>query len=117
MNRKIDEPYLLHIRDAILLIESWAEAKTVEDFVADEKLQSAIIRQLEIIGEAARNVSPKCKVSTPEIPWRPIMDARNTLIHGYFTVDEKKVWDMVVKDIPVLKQQILSLLERLQKEE
>lgn len=111
MNRKIDEPYLFHIRDAIALIESWSKGKTLEDFVADAKLQSAIIRQLEIIGEAARNVSQECKVATPDIPWRPIMDARNTLIHGYFTVDEKKVWDMVQVDIPVLKKHIASLLQ------
>lgn len=116
MNRKIDVPYLLHMRDAIALIESWSAAKTFEDFAADEKLQSAITRQLEIIGEAARNVSSACKVKTPEIPWRPIMDTRNTLIHGYFTVDERKVWDMVMGDIPVLKKHILSLLEILGKE-
>lgn len=108
-------PYLLHIRDAIALIELWSTSKTLEDFTSDEKLQSAIIRQLEIIGEAARNVSSDRKVATPEIPWRPIMDARNTLIHGYFTVDEKKVWDMVQTDIPVLKIHIHSLLETLQK--
>lgn len=117
MNRKIDIPYLLHIRDAIALIESWSKAETFKDFASDEKLQSAIIRQLEIIGEAARNVSTESKVAAPEIPWKPIMDARNTLIHGYFTVDEKKVWDMVQIDIPGLKIHIRSLLERLQKEE
>ncbi len=115
MSRKTDELYLFHIRDAIALIESWSAGKTMEDFVADEKLQSAIIRQLEIIGEASRNVSAESKIATPEIPWRPIMDARNTLIHGYFTVDEKKVWDMVKLDIPQLKSKIASLLETLQK--
>ncbi|MBI4066195.1 DUF86 domain-containing protein [Candidatus Gottesmanbacteria bacterium] len=117
MERKIDRPYLLHIRDAIALIETWVSEKTFDDFTRDAQMQSAVIRQLEIIGEAARNVSPERKVATPQIPWRPIMDARNTLIHGYFTVDEKKVWDMVLTDIPVLKQQILLLLEDLEKEE
>lgn len=117
MNRKTDELYFFHIRDAIALIESWSVGKTLKDFIADEKLQSAIIRQLEIIGEASRNVSTESKVTTPEIPWRPIMDTRNTLIHGYFTVDEKKVWDMVTRDIPVLKSHIQSLLKSLQKEE
>lgn len=111
MKRKIDEPYLLHIRDAITLIEEWSKNVTFEIFNNDEKLQSAIIRQFEIIGEAARNVSSECKVQTPEIPWRPIMDARNTLIHGYFTIDKKKVWDMVTDDIPKLKEQILKLLK------
>lgn len=115
MDRKIDTPYLLHIRDAINFIVSWSAGKTVEDFTRDDKLQSAIIRQLEIIGEAARNVSDERKLATPEIPWRPIMDARNTLIHGYFTVDEKKVWDMVQIDIPALQTQIALLLEQLGK--
>ncbi|MEK7141000.1 MAG: DUF86 domain-containing protein [Patescibacteria group bacterium] len=115
MDRKIDTPYLLHIRDAIALIAEWSTGKTAEDFMGDEKLQSAIIRQLEIIGEAARNVSDERKLATPEIPWRPIMAARNTLIHGYFTVDEKKVWDMVQVDIPMLQKHITSLLEDLEK--
>lgn len=117
MNRKIDEPYLFHIRDAIALIQSWSKDKTFDDFMTDQQLQSAIIRQLEIIGEAAGKVSEERKIVTPDIPWRPITDARNTLIHGYFTVDEKKVWDMVQVDIPVLKTQIALLLESLQKEE
>ena len=115
MDRKIDTPYLLHIRDAIALIVAWSDDKTFEDFTKDEKLKSAIIRQLEIIGEAARNVSRERKLATPEIPWRPITDARNTLIHGYFTVDEQKVWGMVQIDIPVLQKQIISLLEEMEK--
>lgn len=112
MKRKIDEPYLLHIRDAIAFIEKWSKGKTFVTFKNDEKLQSALIRQFEIIGEAARNVSSECKVQTSEIPWRPIMDARNTLIHGYFTVDEKKVWAMVTEDIPKLKLQIAKILAK-----
>ncbi len=115
MNRKTDTPYLLHIRDAIALIVAWSIDKTLEDFTEDEKLQSAIIRQLEIIGEAARNVSHERKLTTPEIPWRPITDARNTLIHGYFSVDEQKVWGMVQIDIPVLQKQIISLLKDMEK--
>ncbi len=116
MERKIDQPYFFHIRDAIALIVAWSDGKLFEDFEKDEQLQSAIIRQLEIIGEAARNVSDERKLATPEIPWRPITDARNTLIHGYFTVDEKKVWDMVQIDIPVLQKQIVALLEEVEKE-
>ncbi len=117
MDKKVDVPYLEHMRDAIALVQSWTSGKTFNDFTTDQKLQSAIIRQLEIIGEAAGKVSPERKVTTPQIPWRPITDARNALIHGYFTVDEKKVWAMVEIDIPQLKRQILSLLEALQKEE
>ncbi|OGG20932.1 hypothetical protein A3D03_04215 [Candidatus Gottesmanbacteria bacterium RIFCSPHIGHO2_02_FULL_40_13] len=91
MDRKVDKPYILHIHDAIELIESWTSGKSLDDFKSDQKLQSAVIRQIEIIGEAARKVSPRLKMEFIEIPWRPISDARNTLIHGYFTVDEEKV--------------------------
>lgn len=117
MNRKTDLPYLLHIRDAITLIGEWSKNISFDDFIEDKKLQSAIIRQLEIIGEAAKNVSEESKVSSPEIPWRPITDARNVLIHGYFTVDEKKVWDMVQLDIPKLSVHVCALIEQIKKED
>ena len=71
-----------------------------------------MIRQLEIIGEAAKKISSELKIKTPEIPWRPISDARNTLIHGYFTVDVEMVWGMIQTDIPKLKEQILELLKK-----
>lgn len=114
MDRKVDLPYLLHIRDAIVHILTWTVGKTFRDFQSDEKLQSAVIRQLEIIGEAAKNISEERKLAAPEIPWRPITDTRNTLIHGYFTVDEKKVWDMVQIDIPALQKSILFLIKNLE---
>jgi len=72
-----------------------------------------VIRQLEIIGEAANKISKDLKINTPEIPWRPISDARNTLIHGYFTVDLDIVWGMIEKDIPKLKDQIHGLIQDL----
>lgn len=117
MNRKTDLPYLLHIRDALTLINEWSKGVSFESFLEDKKIQSAIIRQLEIIGEAAKNVSEGSKVMSPDIPWRPMTDARNVLIHGYFTVDEKKVWDMVQLDIPKLDTQVRGLIEQVEKEE
>lgn len=116
MDRKTDRLYILHIRDAIKLIESWSVGRTLEDFQKDEKLQSAIIRQFEIIGEATKHISDQQKVITPEIPWQPIADTRNTLIHGYFKVDEKKVWDMIQIDLPELKKHIELLIGTLEKE-
>ncbi len=112
MDRKTDEPFVLHIRDAVELIQTWVKGKTVANFEKYLKLQSAVIRQLEIIGEAVKHISPGLKMEFPDIPWRPIADTRNTLIHGYFSVDNEKVWGMVMNDIPKLKKQIFHILEK-----
>ncbi|KKT59181.1 MAG: hypothetical protein UW52_C0046G0007 [Candidatus Gottesmanbacteria bacterium GW2011_GWA1_44_24b] len=109
--------YFLHIRDAIILLEQWTKHTTLSDLKSDEKLESAVIRQLEIIGEAARHISKESKLETPEIPWEPIVGIRNRLIHGYFSINLEKVWRVIKKDIPKLKIQIYSLLETLEKEE
>ena len=111
MKQKIDRPYLLHIKEAIEAIETFIRSKTFDDFKKDDYFQSAIIRKLEVIGEAAKHVSPEIKMMAIEIPWEPIVAARNRLIHGYFSIDEERVWGMVIRDIPRLKEQILELLK------
>jgi len=117
MKQKTDRPYLLHILDAINAIEKFSKKKTFNTFCTDDYFQSAVIKKLEIIGEAAAHISKELKIHTVEIPWRPIVGARNRLIHGYFAVDEEKVWKMIAVDIPVLKKQIESLLQTLGQEE
>jgi uncharacterized protein with HEPN domain len=111
MKQKIDEPYLLHIKDAIEAIEIFIHGKTLDDFKKDDYFQSAVIRKLEVIGEAAKHVSPKIKMIAIDIPWEPIVAVRNRLIHGYFSIDEERVWGMVIQDIPKLKEQIRTLLK------
>ena len=113
MERKTNQVYLLHIRDAVDLILSWSVGKNIDDFKTDIKLQSAIVRQIEIIGEAVRNISSELKINFPDIPWRPISDTRNRLMHEYFSVDLEKVWRIVTQDIPNLKKQILKILQTL----
>ena len=116
MSHKVDVPYLRHVLEATGAIEVFARGKTFDDFRKDDYFQSAVIRKLEIIGEAVAHISKELKVQAVEIPWQPIVAARNRLIHGYFAIDEEKTWDMVQIDIPVLQKQIVAVLEEMEKE-
>ena len=72
----------------------------------DEMVQSAVIRQLEIVGEAVRNLSDELKTREAAVPWRDIAGTRDKLIHGYFNVKLDVVWNVVVRELPSLSQHI-----------
>ena len=103
--------FLKHILESIEWIEKDTNNFSKENFFENVPIQDAVIRRLEIIGEAIRNLSEKTKQCYPEVPWQDIMDMRNQLIHGYFGVDLKLVWDVIKKDLPPFKKQIKALLE------
>lgn len=105
-----DVLYLGHILSAITDIEDFASDGR-EAFMADRKTQSAVIRQLEIVGEAVKQLSETLRSEHPEIPWRLIAGARDRLIHAYFQVDLDSVWAMVAGDLPTLKRRISLLLD------
>ena len=83
-------------------VMKYAQGVDFERFDQDEVLQDAIMRRIQIIGEAARKVSGEFKDQHPEIPWYEISGMRNRLVHEYFKVITEKVWEAVVKDIPDL---------------
>ena len=97
-----DEAYLLDILTAARKILLFTDSVTWEQFEQDEILQNAVIRWLEIIGEAARSLSDETKNSHPGIPWRGRIGMRNRLIHHYFRVDLTRVWETVQSDVPAL---------------
>ena len=106
-----DALFLAHILAAIADIESFtAEGRT--GFMADRKTQSAVVRQLAIIGEAVKNLSPALTSGEPAVPWRPIAGARDRLIHAYFSVDLDAVWSMVEQDLPPLRLNVKRILDR-----
>ena len=74
--------------------------------MADRKTQSAVVRQLEIIGEAVKNLSAALTARESRVPWRQIAGARDRLIHGYFKVDLDAVWAMVEQDLPTLRKNV-----------
>ena len=78
--------------------------------MADRKTQSAVIRQLEIIGEAVKNLSTDLTAGEATVPWRQIAGTRDRLIHAYFSVDLDSVWSMVEQDLPTLREEVKRIL-------
>jgi len=106
---KNDHAYLCHIRDSIVKIESYATVGK-ETFMTVSHWQDAIIRNLEIIGEATKQLSQPLKEQYPNIPWRNIAGLRDVLIHNYMGVDLESVWNVVENDLPLLKKHIKTIL-------
>lgn len=106
---KNDKIYLLHIRDAIhRIIDYTREGQAV--FVKDAKTQDAVLRQLEIIGEATKNISSGLRETNHAIPWKKIAGLRDKVIHEYFGVNIELVWNVVENQIPELEKNISKLL-------
>ena len=103
--------YLLHILDAIGRIERYV-ADGEEAFLADEKSQDAVARNLEIIGEATKRLPAKLRAEYPAIPWKEIAGMRDVLIHDYLGIDERVVWRTVAKDLPRLRRAVERMLRR-----
>jgi uncharacterized protein with HEPN domain len=101
--------YVRHIRDAIARIETYT-AQGREAFFANTMVQDAVIRNLEVIGEAVRSLPPDLQRRHPEIPWWSITALRNVLIHEYFGVDLEIAWRVVQRRLPALKRHIDTML-------
>lgn len=108
---KVPIVFLLHIRDSIFQIESYVAGYSYDQFLKDRKTQDAVIRQLEMIGEATSNLTSTFKKSNPEIPWREIADFRNVLAHEYWDVDMEIVWNTIQEDLSTLKDSVIPLTE------
>jgi len=101
------EPYLSHIKEAIRTIQEYVKDIDFDQFSQDRKTQDAVIRQLEIIGEASTKITDDFIKANPKIPWREIKDFRNKLIHDYWEVDLELIWNVVLQDIPMLEKLLL----------
>jgi len=111
MKHKDSKVYLQDIYEIIERIEDYTKNRNRDQFLDDYEKQDAIIRRLEIIGEAVKRVSVKIKENNPDIPWRQMSGMIDVLVHEYAGVNMGRVWDTVKKDIPRLKKQILKLLK------
>lgn len=111
--KRNEDLFLKDILESILNIETFSKGLSEEDFMNDLEKQSAIVRQLEIIGEAVKNVSDKTKKDYPDIEWRNIAGARDIFIHGYFQVDFERVWEIINTNLPDLKEKISKIREDL----
>jgi len=104
-----DDAYLLDILIAARKARKFVEGVTSDEFQRDEVMQNAVMRQLEIVGEAARRVCEDTRDAHPEVPWKELVGMRNRLVHEYFRIDIRKVWEAVKNDVPAL----ISVIEPL----
>ena len=106
-----DRTLLQDIVDAADALGRFTSAKSEADLLDDEMLQSAIVFQLIIIGEAVNRLSPELKQRYPLLPWRPAVDQRNVIAHGYFSLDWQVVWTTAIHAVPAFKMQIQHIIE------
>jgi uncharacterized protein with HEPN domain len=108
--RKDDRVRLQHMLDAANEALTFIQGKVRAELDSDRMLVLSLIRELEIIGEAASKVSAVTRSQNTSIPWQDITGMRNRLIHAYFDVDLDTVWSTVSRDLPTLKAQIEKIL-------
>ena len=104
--------YLRHILEAMDNIQVYTAGSDLAGFMADRKTQDAVIRNLEVIGEACNNVAknhPDFAAQNATVPWGFAYEMRNALAHGYFNVDLTIVWQTIQNDLPALKAQVVLL--------
>ncbi|BAC09783.1 DUF86 domain-containing protein [Thermosynechococcus vestitus] len=106
---------LQDILTAIEAIERYVPRGKVS-FEGDELLQAWFVRNLEIIGEAARALPDSIRALAPDIPWHKIIGMRNILVHGYFEIDTEIVWEAATRDLPLLKQAVKRLITKLEEQ-
>ena len=109
MSKRTDRDLIEDILICISKIRQYSQGVSYKGFDDDFKTQDAIIRNLEIIGEASKQISPELKDKYPFVLWKMIAGTRDRLIHGYFGVNIDIVWDIVTMDIPVLEREFKKI--------
>ena len=108
---KDDQLYLIHIMECLQRVEDYTRDYNLDRFIDSHLIQDAVIRNLQVMAESTQRLSEALKEAHPEVDWYKIAGFRNILVHDYLGVDLDIVWQVIVKDLPGLKQAISSLLE------
>ena len=111
MSERGNAEFLNDICESIRRIVTYTNGMDYEAFLSDTKTQDAVVRNLEVLGEAAKNISGALKVKYPKLPWKDLAGVRDKLIHHYFGVNLEIVWCIVTDDLPPLKDEIKLILE------
>ena len=110
---KENKIFLEHILENIKDIELFTKGVSQEGFNNNKEKQNAVVRSLEIIGEAAKNLSENLKKKYPRVPWKEIAGTRDRIIHHYFGIDLQIIWNIVKIDLPDLKKKILIIIKEM----
>lgn len=110
--KRDDRVRLQHMLDAALEIEQYVQSSAREDLNRDRRLVHSLVHLLEIIGEAATQVSEELRGNAPGIPWSVIVGMRNRLIHAYFSINLNVVWSTSTEDIPLLITELKKILSK-----
>ncbi len=105
--------YLQDMLECIQKIEKYSEGMNLDGFIQDEKTLDAVIKNIIVIGEAARLISEEDRTKYPEIEYRLIIGMRNILVHNYLGTDFEEVWKTIQDDLPTLKRQVQKILREL----
>ncbi len=106
MYERTQTDFLRDIQEAADRILTYTQGMSYEQFMHDTKTQDAVVRNLEILGEATKNLSPQLRAAYPDVPWRGMAGIRDRLIHDYFGVNYDIVWDIATTELPSLRTQI-----------
>lgn len=101
---------LEHILQAIERIRRYTKGKTFDDFIADDMMYYAIVKNIEIIGEASNMLTEEFRNAHPDTPWKLVNGMRNYIVHEYFQVDNNVVWNVITGDLPLLEKQIIAYI-------
>ena len=101
-----DKSRLEHMLQAIERIRRYTKGKTFDDFIADDMMYYAVVKNIEILGEASNMLTEDFRDAHPNTPWKLVNGMRNYIVHEYFQVDNNVVWDVITSDLPLLEKQI-----------
>ena len=112
MSERGDMESLSDIKEAVRRIGLYIEEMDYEEFLQDTKTQDAVVRNLEILGEATKNISAGLKEGYPQIPWKKLAGVRDRLIHHYFGVNYDIVWVIIKEELPEIISQVEEILDK-----
>jgi len=115
--KKDEYIYLQHMLDAIKFIESYLSGVSFGKFLQEKLLQDGVAHELEIIGEASRNLSDEFREKHSEIPWSQMISLRNKIAHVYFNVNLQIIWEITQNDIPILKHNFVNIFGKKEEEQ
>ena len=105
-----DTGRLEHILTAIDNVQKFLEGKTFDDLCQDKILFYAVVKNIEIVGEAANNITKELQMRHPEVQWKDVISMRHVLVHDYYSIDARTAWQTAKENLPPLKEQIEKIL-------